>query len=51
MKTFENFYNIFCNYLDKKDKQRCISFVLDAVVSGKIGVVNSIEEILALEEA
>lgn len=47
MKTFENIYNTFCNYLDNEDKQGCVNFVLDAVDTGELGIVDLYEKILA----
>jgi MerR family transcriptional regulator, light-induced transcriptional regulator len=47
MSSCENFYNKFCSYLEKEDKQGCAQFVLDAVVRRQIIIPELYEKILA----
>ncbi|MGE5627323.1 MAG: B12-binding domain-containing protein [Solirubrobacterales bacterium] len=47
MKNLSNFYNEFCVYLDKEDKQLCVFLIMNAVESGNIQIVELYEKILA----
>ena len=41
-----SFYKEFLTYLDRQDKEHCVSFVLDKLSSGEIDIVTLYEEIL-----
>lgn len=47
MKDLLSFYDEFCSYLDKEDKQHCVKFIMNAVENGYIGIAELYEKVLA----
>ena len=47
MESHADFYNKFCGYLEREDKQGCVEFILDAVSKKEIGITELYEKILA----
>lgn len=47
MESYADFYDKFCVYLEREDKQGCVEFILDAVGKKEIGIKALYEEILA----